>query len=83
MSVSADSKCLEIEEYVKKHGTQDLSIRTVAKEGWLFSAKYLYILQLIQKGEIPAVKLRSTKNPDRFMYRIHYKDLQDYIRKIS
>ena len=83
MSVSADSKCQEIEEYVKNKNTQDLSIRTIAKEGWLFSAKYLYILQLIQNGELPAVKLKSAKNPERFMYRVYYKDLEDYIHKIS
>jgi len=83
MRLAVEQKCQEIDEFVNRTGNQDFSIREIVKNGWLFGAKYLYILEIIKKGILPAAKMVSARNPEKFAYRIFYKDLQEHIKKVG
>jgi hypothetical protein len=81
-TIMLDSVFKEIDDYVQETGEKMFSISTIAKKGWLAGAKYVYILNLVNKGDLAATKLVSSKNKNRFSYRIFYEDLKNYLEKI-
>ena len=79
MQQGIDSILQSVELYVKKNGEEYLSIRTIAKNGWLIGAKYASIKKLVDSGAIKSFNLNLGSTNRQPIKKIHYRDLENYL----
>jgi len=79
MQKGLESMLQSVEAYAKRKNEEYLSIRTIAKNGWLIGAKYASIKKLVDTGKIKSFSLNLGSKSRQPIKKIHYKDLENYL----